>query len=41
MKRRKIKRPNKKTLKAIKEVEKGKGIREYKDIKEFFKQLGI
>jgi len=33
--------PNKKTLKAIEEVEKGKGITEYKDTKDLFKKLGI
>ncbi len=41
MKRKKRKYPNKKTLKAIKNAEKGKGITEYKDIKELFKKLGI
>ncbi|HEX4068789.1 MAG TPA: hypothetical protein VHX42_01700 [Candidatus Babeliales bacterium] len=41
MKRKKIKHPNKKTLKAIKETEKGMGLTECKDIKELFKKLGI
>jgi antitoxin component of RelBE/YafQ-DinJ toxin-antitoxin module len=41
MKRKKKRYPNKKTLKAIREAEKGIGLTEYKDIKELFKKLGI
>lgn len=35
------KHPNKKTLKAIEDAEKGKGLRESKDAKDLFKKLGI
>ena len=33
--------PNKKTLKAIEEAEKGKGLTAHKDMTDLFKKLGI
>lgn len=33
--------PNKKTLKAIKDVEARKGLKEYKDVEDLFEKLGI
>jgi len=36
-----VKSPNKITLKAIKDAEKGKGLTASKDVKDLFKKLGI
>jgi hypothetical protein len=33
--------PNKKLLKSIKDVEEGRGLKEYKNVEDLFKKLGI